>query len=424
MSYATSRQYASNRSEKGFLPTDVSDLLVWWKSDDGGNSRDPANAFSRVMDRQGGFHLNQTTSTRRPASSGTVNGHRTALFNGVATTGHYLQSAAFTLNQPSTTLFLARQVTWVSGRRVFNGLTDGFIHQVGVTPQVLMRTGGTSGPSKTSWTVNTWAFLTSHWSGSSSVFRVNRGRVQGGDPGAAGFGGMTWGASHLGALQGNIEVLEMLGFTRALTALELTRLHAYSAFRLGLSVNNLILEGDSLTAGAGLSLSQTWGEKVVISLGEASWGTNLRASGGERLVENIVPRFSTDLLPYRDNRFARNIVTVWAGTNDIIGGRSAASVYSTLVEYCQRVRENGMEVLVFTTLPRAAFTAYQEAQRLDYNTRIRSGFAEFADGLVDVAVNPLLTNPNDLTYYSDGTHLTDAGTTVAAADVVTAVNAL
>ncbi len=424
MGYAVSRSYASSRTSPGFLPSEVSGLVSWWRADDGGNWRDSSDNFQRILDRVSVNHLNQTTSTRRPASSGSVNGHRTALFNGVATTGHYMITGAFTLDQPCTTFFIGRQVTWTSGRRVFMGVTDAFVHQTGVTPQVLMRTGGTSGPSKTSWVVNTFACLTSLWSGSLSTFRVNRGVVQGGNPGTAGFGGMTWAATNLGALQGNIEVLEMFAYSRVLTALEISRLHAYAVLRMGLSFNNLVLEGDSLTAGAGLSLSQTWGEKIVISKGEALWGTNLRASGGERLIQNIIPRFGTDILPYRDNRFARNLLTVWAGSNDINANVTASTLYPQLVAYCQRAQESGFEVLVFTTLPRSSSSSTQEAERVSYNALIRANYASFADGLVDVALDASLTDPTNLTYYSDGTHLTNTGTTVVAALAVSAINLL
>lgn len=335
-----------------------------------------------------------------------------------------MQTVATTMNQPLTIIMAVKPVTWVSGRRIFNGVTDGFVHQTGSSPIVAMRTGASTNPTKTNWTVGTWAVLSTFWSGSSSTFRINRDRNAGGDPGTGNFGGMTWGASNLGALQGNIDVLEMLVFNRALTELESSRIQAYLFERIALQMRNLVLEGDSLTTGAGLSSINTWGEKVVASLGDLSWGTSLRAVGGSKLIDDVAPRFGSNVLAYRDNRYFRNILTVWAGTNDLINSVPADAIFQAYKDYLLNAREHGFETLAFTTLPRSAFTADQEAQRVKLNQLIRAEYASFADGLVDVDAEALLSDPSNLTYYSDGTHLTSAGTTLVAARVVSAINSL
>lgn len=423
MPYATSRALASGRTLKSFSPRGMSGLLSWWRTDDGGNGLNTTGDFSKIIDRAGVSHLLQSTASRQPGPS-SVNGLRTALFNGVATTGDYMQTAAATMDQPLTIIMAVKEVTWVVNRRLFSGVTDGFVFQAGSSPIVAMRTGGSTNPTKTNWTVGTWAVLSTFWSGSSSTFRINRDRNAGGDPGTGNFGGMTWGASNLGALQGNVDVLEMLVFNRALTELESSRIQAYLFQRIALQIRNIVMEGDSLTTGAGLSTANTWGEKAVVSLGDLSWGTSMRATGGAKLIDDIGPRFGSNVLAYRDNRYSRNILTIWAGTNDLINSVSADTVFQAYKEYLLTAREHGFEVLAFTTLPRSGLTAAQEAQRVQLNERLRAEHSTFADGLVDVDSEALLADPSNLTYYSDGTHLTSAGTTLVAALVVSAVNAL
>ena len=79
-------------------------------------------------------------------------------------------------------------------------------------------------------------------------------------------------------------------------------------------------------------------------------------------------------------------------------------------------------------LPRQSFTPATEAERQRLNAMLQSGWRDFADGLVDLAADPVLGVPeawrNPNVYISDGIHLTDYGYQTLASDMAEVVNRL
>ena len=85
-------------------------------------------------------------------------------------------------------------------------------------------------------------------------------------------------------------------------------------------------------------------------------------------------------------------------------------------------------MVVATITPRSAPTVPQQvtlSSAIDAaNDAVRSGYAAYADALVDWAADPRLADYTDATYFADGCHTTDAGDGVKAALVRAALDPL
>jgi hypothetical protein len=122
-----------------------------------------------------------------------------------------------------------------------------------------------------------------------------------------------------------------------------------------------------------------------------------------------------------------NVCVVLAGGGDFRLGASAASVYSALRTYCQERRDAGFRVVVLSVLPSSRPVTF-EATRLAYNTMLRDGWSQFADGLGDLAGDLRIGDTGDQLdrqfFLSDELHLTNAGNAVMAAVTAPVLNAL
>lgn len=394
---------------------DAANLALWFSSDSGITL--VGNEVSQWNDRSGNArHLTPAAATNRPKfTAGALNGLPEILFDGG---NDYLQTGAFVLSQPFTCYFLARQVTYTQFERLFQGAAanDAFMHQSNVVaPNVSMRTGATTGPTFTTWTVGTYGILDGKWSGSGTKARFHQQTEVGGDPGTGGLTGFKLCANNAGGGIGNFGIVEVIFRSGLSDPLTSWRYYIYLAARAGFTVRQLTSEGDSITAGAGLGLTSLFPHKVVAAEAPTLWGYNNLAVGGS-VVSDLVSRAGATNA-YYDSRVTDNVLTVWAGSNDLVFGDSAATVFGKLASYCAARRSRGFHVLVFTILPRTAISGAAETHRQNLNTLIRDHWTGFADGLVDVAANGTLgaVNANlNLTYYIDGTHLTAAGHTIVA----------
>lgn len=125
-----------------------------------------------------------------------------------------------------------------------------------------------------------------------------------------------------------------------------------------------------------------------------------------------------------DSLFAsgkENIVTVLEGTNDLGMLQDATAVYDNLVAYCNARRAAGFKVVIGTIPPSSFFSGTQETRRQTVNTNLRANWATFADALADFAADSRLSNNLNSTYYTDGTHWTQAGCQAAAEIVAMAL---
>ncbi len=183
------------------------------------------SGVSQWSDASGnGRHLLQGTDTNRPAlqTDGTI------LFDGV---DNYLQTAAFTLNQPTTVYFLGKQVTWTNTDTICDGRTNasGNIYQSTATPTIKANAGSDVGPAN-GLTLDTYKTVCAVFNGASSSLGVSNGVLftgATGDAGAGNMGGFTLGALGGAANFGNIRVKEVMIFNQAHTGAQQSLILGY-----------------------------------------------------------------------------------------------------------------------------------------------------------------------------------------------------
>jgi len=178
-------------------------------------------------------------------------------------------------------------------------------------------------------------------------------------------------------------------------------------------------DGDSLTLG---SLETSYPAQLSLLYTPREFVTNYGISGQK--ISDMITNSPAKL----DGHCAywnKNILVVWAGTNDLAASVPAATVYANIVAYCSARRSAGYKVVILTILPRGTFVGALETARLAVNTNITTNWATFADAVVDVASNEYLDDCTDTTYFNaDKVHLIEAGNAVVAGLVKTAVDAL
>lgn len=163
---------------------------------------------------------------------------------------------------------------------------------------------------------------------------------------------------------------------------------------------NVIVDGDSISSGHKLSSGQDW-PSVLMSLPSFSGkGLKYNFAQSNSRVSWLSDRYAENVYPLRPAGDTKVIVMVWAGTNDLLDGRSAPSVYTDLQTYWQTAKNDGFEVWAFTTIARGNFSAAQNTEVAALNQLIREGGGW--DRLIDIAT--VFTDASDTSLYLDGIH--------------------
>lgn len=179
--------------------------------------------------------------------------------------------------------------------------------------------------------------------------------------------------------------------------------------------------GDSLTAGYPVNNPQAWPAVFDEATGGALDVPNF-AIGGQGLRVSTAGGIPTMLVddPAKLSGLTtgrvKAVLVVWAGTNDLAQGDSAATVESSLWTYCDARRAEGWTVVVCTLIDRtdAGKGGTFDAKRATLNAGILANYASHATAVVDLAGNAHL-GPNGVatteTTYFDGdkVHLKAAG---------------
>lgn len=189
-------------------------------------------------------------------------------------------------------------------------------------------------------------------------------------------------------------------------------------------VPSILFDGDSITAGTG---------------GQTPWPTAAidGAAGMPYVVNRIVPWrnqavIGSPITQAPNGARAAFLYILLSGTNDLLAGLSGPVCFAnlklaaaralgsdTIREYCSTV------VLVGTVLPSTAISGALETARLSLNTSIlaaRPCVDAPWSGAVPFATGANLTDPTNVTYFLDGTHLTTAGGVAAANVAVPYIN--
>jgi hypothetical protein len=188
--------------KKGPINPVQTNIAAWFKYGVGITS---SGGFVSQWDDQSGNarHLKQGTAPWQPP----VQGDGSVLFDGVSA---FLQTDAFTLNQPTTFYILGRQITWGAGLRWCDGVTGdaGTLQEITASPQVRLFSG--SGLATISPPLNTYCVVSAVCNGAASSLQLNNNPAITGDAGASNMGGFALGSGANGSHCGNIQAKEAI----------------------------------------------------------------------------------------------------------------------------------------------------------------------------------------------------------------------
>jgi lysophospholipase L1-like esterase len=183
-------------------------------------------------------------------------------------------------------------------------------------------------------------------------------------------------------------------------------------------IGQIIFDGNSLTAGTGSTGGLNYPNQAISLLAaDDDYYTYSNFGVGGQSITSMIADAATQVDVLYDTAKGRNIVVMWEGTNE--------QSYAKLHQYCVDRKAAGFKVVMLTILPSMNHGAGFEATRQAINTQIRADSS--ADAIADVAASALIGDEADasnLTYYTDGTHLTNAGYAVVAAIVKTAIQSI
>lgn len=186
----------------------------------------------------------------------------------------------------------------------------------------------------------------------------------------------------------------------------------------------ITVEGDSIS------------EKDV-GLGRTNWpyqmtsstifprGSFINFAAGGNTVANMVTQINTHgrlgALPTPATTSTRRYYFIMAGINDISAGTAATTIYNNLKTIWAAAKADGYTVITFTVLPSLGLSAPKQTELTALNVAILSDPALYGG---NIRADLLLPDPNNVTYYLDGTHPTPAGSLIISNAVAPVLDAL
>ncbi len=175
-------------------------------------------------------------------------------------------------------------------------------------------------------------------------------------------------------------------------------------------INRLIVDGDSIAAGANATTFNGWPFLMAKQLQPTSF---INAAHSGDTCKNLEAIFSTNIAARRLASARNNVLLIGCGSNDIaIGKRTAQQTWRDLRTYIRKAAKAGFAVVPVTMLPRG--DAKVEAQRVRFNSLIRaragaSGAVRYCDFAASRVMGRAGDN-TDTTYYdADAIHPNDRG---------------
>lgn len=187
----------------------------------------------------------------------------------------------------------------------------------------------------------------------------------------------------------------------------------FSIAAFGGTPTYIITEGDSMTAGYGLSAGQDWPALMDIP---GVTAVNMSRSGSR--VDDCTPgtRIST---PMTTDGTSDQVAVLWIGYNDIKVPRTAADIYTDITTWHTTIMTARplAKTVIATVVDGGSFgtAGVMTAKRVilgELNTLIRANTAGF-DAVVDINAHAVAADWEDTTYRDvDGTHFNLAGTEI------------
>lgn len=217
----------------GFIPTHLPGCVLWLRADLG-ITKDGSDRVSAWADQSGlGHDVTQGVGSEQPLWEATAfNGYPCVTANGL---DEHMQSAAWTLNQPSTVFAVARLI---AATAVPQTLVDG----TAVNTRRLYENGGAEfriyagsvGPSTAADTSR--HVLAAVFDGASSMIYKDNTGVAGSCGSSAASGVALFRPGGAAVQYGNFELAELALFDSALAAASIARLSQYAGARYGITV--------------------------------------------------------------------------------------------------------------------------------------------------------------------------------------------
>lgn len=227
-----------------------------------------------------------------------------------------------------------------------------------------------------------------------SVNRVSQSlsSVTANDPGAIGAGVLTFGARTAGTSGITGALGFIAGWNRILTSAELDTVEGYiqSAWRFPTAgapqTVNIACQGDSITAGSGVSASFAYPARLGVTLG-SKYGTPANVGVNGQTVAQMITSApgSVDTLL---SGTKTNVVLGLGGINDIItDGASANTLLTRITSWCSARRTAGWRVVWGTMLADGAITqgGAQDTVRTTVNAALRASPSTYG---IDVLFDP------------------------------------
>ena len=183
-----------------------------------------------------------------------------------------------------------------------------------------------------------------------------------------------------------------------------------------------VADGDSITEGVGATRGANYVRQMEALLARPWRIHNCGLSGDTLAGRNAT--YASLVAPLFNAQARRNVVSIFAGTNDLAMGYGAASLGEHLRAYCLRARATGFKVIAATVIPRSDLPAAGTRALAAHNAFLREHWRDFCDGLADVGADPDLARAEDRALFVDGLHPTSLGYAHIAPIMAEAVDAL
>jgi lysophospholipase L1-like esterase len=182
----------------------------------------------------------------------------------------------------------------------------------------------------------------------------------------------------------------------------------------------LSIDGDSMVDNIGGSQTLTANLKALLG---ATWTVNDFSVGGSTITgSNSVTEREFAVNHTYSKRNARNELLLWIGTNDGCNeDDTAATAAAEAEKYLTTMLRKGWKITWLAMLPRDSPWCPQDMNRFraDYNFAMFAWTQAHGVRYLDpVQEDGALGNPDDLNYYTDGTHPTALTESIIAQQVV------